>query len=29
VIIADGIAGDCFYFLAEGELKVLKNGHDP
>jgi serine/threonine protein kinase len=26
VIIADGIAGDCFYFLAEGELKVLKNG---
>jgi CRP-like cAMP-binding protein len=26
VIIQDGNAGDCFYFLAEGELKVLKNG---
>ncbi len=26
IIIADGEAGDCFYFLAEGELKVLKNG---
>lgn len=26
VIIEDGKAGDCFYFLAEGELKVLKNG---
>lgn len=26
VIIADGEVGDCFYFLAEGELKVLKNG---
>lgn len=26
VIIQDGNAGDCFYFLAAGELKVLKNG---
>jgi CRP-like cAMP-binding protein len=26
VIIEDGQTGDCFYFLAEGELKVLKNG---
>jgi len=26
VIIQDGSAGDCFYFLVEGELKVLKNG---
>jgi CRP-like cAMP-binding protein len=26
VIIQDGNVGDCFYFLAEGELKVLKNG---
>jgi CRP-like cAMP-binding protein len=26
VIIEDGSPGDCFYFLAEGELKVLKSG---
>ena len=26
VIIADGDSGDCFYLLAEGELKVVKNG---
>ncbi|MCM8594149.1 protein kinase domain-containing protein [Accumulibacter sp.] len=26
LIIEDGQDGDCFYFLAEGELKVLKNG---
>jgi len=26
MIIEDGMPGDCFYFLAEGELKVLKNG---
>lgn len=26
MIIEDGDSGDCFYFLAEGELKVLKNG---
>ena len=26
LIIEDGKDGDCFYFLAEGELKVLKNG---
>lgn len=25
-VIKDGSPGDCFYFLAEGELKVLKNG---
>jgi CRP-like cAMP-binding protein len=26
VVIVDSHAGDCFYFVAEGELKVLKNG---
>ncbi len=26
VIIREGNAGDCFYMLVEGELKVLKNG---
>ncbi len=26
VIIQDGEVGDCFFFVAEGELKVLKNG---
>jgi len=25
-VIRDGEAGDCFFFVAEGELKVLKNG---
>jgi serine/threonine protein kinase len=26
VVIVDSHAGECFYFVAEGELKVLKNG---